>query len=388
MTIAQHTKLTLKKIADLKSAPGIACSAALRRGAASALAVLAMLSASSAGAVTLVKTNDPGYYNASIGTALNGTNGGETGPFPISNDGAYTFLNAPDLSAAAGALGNWLTDPQNLNGNWSLRASIPNSWAVGTEVAVIYRFNTAGATNVIARFGVDNGIFAWLDGRYLGGARRGGGVSLGEHVFPVGNLDAGVHYLQLLLEDHGSVNGYAVEITADTYLPCSCAVNLPTITSLPALTGTPAVPYFYDVNAVEPGNPILAYRLLSKPVGMSIEAASGLITWTPADSQVRAHPIEVEAFDLAGGAARQRYSVDVRAVVADTIPPAVSLLVVQGVQQLLGDEVALPLGSTVELRVDASDNEGVTQRLLLKDGVPLPLNDIGRTSLKIGRAHV
>ena len=48
--------------------------------------------------------------------------------------------------------------------------SIPNQWTVGTEVAVIYPFYTLGATNVIARFGVDNGIYAWLDGDYIGGA--------------------------------------------------------------------------------------------------------------------------------------------------------------------------------------------------------------------------
>ncbi len=150
---------------------------------------------------------------------MNGTNGGETGPFPVSNDSSLEFATAPDLSAASSALGNWLTNPLNLNSNWNLLPSIPNSWAVESEVAVIYQFDTLSATNVVASFGVDNGIFAWLDGVYLGGVRRGGGSSLGEHVFDVGDLSAGTHFLQLLLEDHGSTNGYAVEITADTFVP-------------------------------------------------------------------------------------------------------------------------------------------------------------------------
>lgn len=170
-------------------------------------------------AVVLVQTSDPGYYNNSIGTALNGTNGGETGPFPVSDDATRSFATAPDLSAASGALGNWLTDPGNLNANWSYQTSIPNSWAVGTEVAVIYRFDTLSATNVVAKFGVDNGIFVWLDGVYLLGERRPGGVSLGEHTVMLGDLTAGTHYLQLLLEDHGSTNGYAVSITADEFIP-------------------------------------------------------------------------------------------------------------------------------------------------------------------------
>jgi hypothetical protein len=170
-------------------------------------------------AITLVQTSDSGYYNNSIGTVLNGTNGGESGPFPVFNDSNLDFPTAPDLSAAAGALGNWLTNPGSLNANWQFYGSIPNSWTPGSEVAVIYQFNTLGATNVVASFGVDNGIYAWLNGTYLGGARRAGGVSLGEHVFNVGNLGAGTHYLQLLLEDHGSANGYDVRITADAYIP-------------------------------------------------------------------------------------------------------------------------------------------------------------------------
>lgn len=172
-------------------------------------------------AIVLVQTNDPGFYNNSLGTILNDTNGGNTssGYFPSSNDSSVSFSVAPDLSVASTILGNWLTDPLNLSTNWSFESSIPNSWLAGTEVAVMYQFDTLGATNVIANFGVDNGIYAWLDGTYIGGARSAGGVSLGEHVFNIGDLSSGTHFLQLLLEDHGSASGYAVEITADTFIP-------------------------------------------------------------------------------------------------------------------------------------------------------------------------
>ncbi len=189
--------------------------------------VLGVFISSANAAVVLVTTSDPGFYNNSIGTVLNGTNGGESGPFPVSNDSNLNFPIAPDLSAASSALGNWLTNPLNLNSNWNLEASIPNSWTVGSEVAVIYQFDTLGATNVVASFGTDNGIFAWLDGNYLGGARRAGSVFLGEDIFNIGDLSAGTHFLQLLLEDHGSTNGYAVEITADTFIPGPPAPQVP-----------------------------------------------------------------------------------------------------------------------------------------------------------------
>tara|TARA_R110000787_G_scaffold31721_3_gene84047 strand:- start:977 stop:1639 length:663 start_codon:yes stop_codon:yes gene_type:complete len=183
------------------------------------IAVLALVFPTTANAVVLVTTADPGFYNNSIGTVLNGTNGGETGPFPDTDDLNRVFNTAPDLSAASGALGNWLTDPLNLNGNWSLQNPVPNSWTAGTEVAVIYQFNTLGATNVVAKFGVDNGIFAWLDGNYVFGERGPGGPVAGEYEIALGNLTAGTHFLQLILEDHGATNGYTVEITADEFIP-------------------------------------------------------------------------------------------------------------------------------------------------------------------------
>ena len=75
-------------------------------GLARSAALSALVAASTANAtVVLVQTRDPGFYNASIGTALNRTNGGETGPFPVGNDSALNFATAPDLSAASGALG-------------------------------------------------------------------------------------------------------------------------------------------------------------------------------------------------------------------------------------------------------------------------------------------
>jgi len=188
------------------------------------MVILAALAASKASfAVVLVQTSDPGYYNNNIGTALNlsGTGiDGSTEPFPINNDSSVVFSTAPNLSAANSILGNWLSNPQSLNSNWSATPiAIPNTWAVGTEVAIIYQFNTLSATNVVAQFGVDNGMFAWLDGAYLFGRRDGGGVSLGEYTLSLGDMSAGTHYLQLLLEDHGGSNGYAVNITADTFVP-------------------------------------------------------------------------------------------------------------------------------------------------------------------------
>jgi hypothetical protein len=190
----------------------------IRAGLIALLMATAGTPSAQAATVQLVQTLDPGFYNTSIGTVLNGT----SAAFPGPGDPSIDFVTAPDISAAAAALGGWLNSPvPDLSApGWSdTPISIPNSWAVNTEVAIVYVFESGGITGLQGSFGVDNGIFVWLDGVFKGGALRGGGVSPGEHVFNLGDLTAGTHYLQLLLEDHGSVNGYSVDIHADTFIP-------------------------------------------------------------------------------------------------------------------------------------------------------------------------
>jgi len=150
--------------------------------------IAALVLPAAANVVVLVETSDPGFYNNSLGTVLNDTNGGNTstGYFPTSNDANVDFPVAPDLTVADAMLGDWLTEPFNFNSNWDYFESIPNMWDIGTEVAVIYQFDTLEATNVVASLGVDNGIYVWLDGEYLGGARKAGTVVPGEHVFDIG----------------------------------------------------------------------------------------------------------------------------------------------------------------------------------------------------------
>ena len=175
------------------------------------------MAASSANAAVILDNSSLGRYNASIGTSLDTL--GALDPFPCANvacgDLTVSFPTAPDLSAAAGVLGNWLTNPASPGGSWTSAQAIPANWAVNTETAIIYELDAgAGLTNLSLSLGVDNGIFVWLDGDYLFGTRRAGGASLGEYVLALPNL-TGTHYLQILREDHGAATGYAIELTGD-----------------------------------------------------------------------------------------------------------------------------------------------------------------------------
>ncbi len=181
-----------------------------------ALALIALSAAGLAQAAptTLIDGSTTGLYNQGIGTLLNGT----SAAFPVAGDPTQTFTSAPDLSAASAALGNWLSNPAAPGGSWSGPQAIPGGWAVGDETAIIYTLD-AGATglsNLVAQFGIDNGILVWFDGVFVGGNQAPGGAVLGEFTFSLASVSAGVHYLQVLREDHGGDTGYLVNVSAET----------------------------------------------------------------------------------------------------------------------------------------------------------------------------
>ncbi len=158
-----------------------------------------------------VSDNATAYYNDSIGDLLNGT----AAEFPISNDPTLNNIPEPDLSPIAGIVGGWLSAaPLPLNGNWRV-TPIPSSWPVGTETAVIYEIDAGpgGIRNARGNIGVDNGCFIWVNGSYKFGALAGGGVGRFEYQdIDLGDLHPGTNYLQVLREDHGSINGFVIEI--------------------------------------------------------------------------------------------------------------------------------------------------------------------------------
>jgi hypothetical protein len=210
----------------------------------SAAAVLAF--ATGASAATLIDNATQGLYNSDIGTSLDGTNPfGGNFMFPGANlangDPSLDIpaANEPDLSAASGALGNWLTTPAAPGGTWSGPQAIPASWTVNTETAIIYEIDggALGFDNVVAEFGVDNGIFVWLNGTFLGGHLRPGGSTLGEFALNIGSIGAGSNFLQVLREDHGGSTGFVVSVMGDVAAVPLPAAGLMLLGGLGALAG-------------------------------------------------------------------------------------------------------------------------------------------------------
>ncbi|MBT9099321.1 hypothetical protein KFZ76_16625 [Methylovulum psychrotolerans] len=164
--------------------------------------------------ITVIDNHSPGYYNYSLKTLLDG----KSLAFPIpDNDYPMNFPSAPDLNPVQTKLGGWLQNPPVFSTHWtSTTIPIPHHWRVNNETAIVYPIDvpSSGYKNLTISIGVDNGVFVWIDGQYLGGSIVPGGVVRGENTYKLQNLNAGKHYLQVLREDHGGIDGYTIRVKA------------------------------------------------------------------------------------------------------------------------------------------------------------------------------
>ncbi len=99
--------------------------------------------------------------------------------------------------------------------------------------------------------------------------------------------------------------------------------NAPVITSIAVTSATEGQAYSYDVDASDADGDTLAYSLTTKPNGMNINSATGLITWTPSFTQAGSHNVVVQVSDNNGGTASQSFTINVAdAQPANTAPSA------------------------------------------------------------------
>lgn len=94
----------------------------------------------------------------------------------------------------------------------------------------------------------------------------------------------------------------------------SGAGSPPSITSSPPTSAMENQPYNYQLSANDADGGTLDFALEVAPAGMLIDAASGLITWTPSPAQVGGNAVAVRVTDPTGLFATQGFSVSVVAV--------------------------------------------------------------------------
>ncbi|MEG4506100.1 putative Ig domain-containing protein [Microcoleus sp. F6_B4] len=126
---------------------------------------------------------------------------------------------------------------------------------------------------------------------------------------------AGVQNVGVLVSDSSGATAsqqYALTIS-------QTAINLPpAITSTPVFTASPGRPYTYQVTAADADGSISQYQLLQSPTGMTINPATGVVTWN--NPTAGNHQVVVGAVDNSGTGAAQGFELIARANSAAVIP--------------------------------------------------------------------
>jgi RHS repeat-associated protein len=83
----------------------------------------------------------------------------------------------------------------------------------------------------------------------------------------------------------------------------------PAFTTVPVVAADAGASYRYASRAEDPDGDPLTYTLVTGPAGMSVDVASGLVSWSPQSSDVGNHNVGIRADDGRGGSAVQQFTV-------------------------------------------------------------------------------
>ncbi|WP_428305558.1 ELWxxDGT repeat protein [Lacipirellula sp.] len=139
---------------------------------------------------------------------------------------------------------------------------------------------------------------------YAGDTLIGSAVSTGSTVTIVTNgtvtLTDGVHEISARQTLSGSESSASspLSVTIDTTAPAP-------ISTTPGATVAFGDTYEYDPASTSEGLTGVTYSLLNAPTGMTINAATGAIQWTPTAQQAMTHQFVIRLSDVAGNAALQ-----------------------------------------------------------------------------------
>ncbi len=123
----------------------------------------------------------------------------------------------------------------------------------------------------------------------------------------------------------------------------------PTITSSPSTSAEEGSLYSYAVIASDVNGDTLSFSLTVAPVGMTIDAVSGLLSWTPTAAQLGLNDVAIRVDDGNGAFATQTFSINVISAVPNS-PPQINSVPV----------VTATVGFNYEYTVIASDVDNDT----------------------------
>jgi len=151
-----------------------------------------------------------------------------------------------------------------------------------------------------------------------------GGWQPFEKTFPISQ--SGTYYLamapvdcgvQPLMLDHIELwDGQGDRVPGSPGAPSNIP---PQIVSTPATTGIIGKKYTYDVDANDNDGDPLTYDLLYQAAGMTVDGATGIITWTPAIDDWGPAFVAVHVSDGKGGEDTQSFQIEVSCIVPDIV---------------------------------------------------------------------
>jgi hypothetical protein len=92
--------------------------------------------------------------------------------------------------------------------------------------------------------------------------------------------------------------------------------SVPMIATAPEVEALVGKTYSYSFEASDENSDLLSYRIVESPRGMTMDASTAVITWSPKSTDIGNHNIVIEVSDGRGGLARQRFTL----TVSDPLP--------------------------------------------------------------------
>ncbi len=162
-------------------------------------------------------------------------------------------------------------------------------------------------------------LYAVVSGTSYAAPHAAGALALLAGAFPSARfsqieaaLIQSAHDLGVPGEDNSYGHGLAdVQAAYQLLLAGTGTGNAPGITSTPPTNATEGSLYNYAVIASDADGDVLTYSLDAAPAGMSVDASTGLIAWTPAGMQVGLQTVTVRATDPDGLFATQSFTITV-----------------------------------------------------------------------------
>lgn len=255
----------------------------------------------------------------------------------------------PPLGTASGSplstplrtlLDSWIAEAPTIPQNATPYVLTQSATSVGrTSANLRATINENGIdTSFVFNYGTNTSVTSNIGSHAPGGSGGNGSASNSSLNQSLTGRTCGTQYYYRVQGDRSGTK-YTGSTLNFTTLSC------PSISSTAVTSATEDQPYSYNVNSSE-SEVSGTYSLTTKPSGMTINSTSGVISWTPVNSQGgTSHSVTVQVSDGAGSVGTQPFSVSVTAV--DDAPQITTTAIISATEDV-----------AYSYDVNASDEEG------------------------------